>query len=121
MTYCCYHNDVDVLEETALNEKYCVQVLRIKNTKADAEIDQLEEDLVVLQSRLLWTEDEECSEKCFAALREKIDCLNSSILSLKNEEEHNVAHLTMHREPAEKIHEIMKVLLQNYLEKDEQV
>jgi len=43
---------VDVIEEDALNEKSCIQVLRILITKADTEIDELEQDLVSLQSQL---------------------------------------------------------------------
>ncbi|KAK9291081.1 hypothetical protein L1049_009268 [Liquidambar formosana] len=127
ISYCTPHGCqcgfyFDVLEETAKNEKACVHLLRILMTEADTEIDELEKDLVVLQSQLAWVEYEDWSEKCCTALTEKIDCLNISISSLRNENEHDInVHLLVHREPAERIHEIVKALLKNYCkEKDEQ-
>ncbi|XP_059646264.1 uncharacterized protein LOC132291428 isoform X5 [Cornus florida] len=114
----------DMIEENALNEKLCVQVLRMLITKADSEINELEEDLVILQNQLAWA-DEEWSKICCATLTEKIDCLVTSIQSLKNEngqdmDDFGVA-LPMHREPAERVHEIVKALLRNYFQqKDEQ-
>ncbi|KAJ9695903.1 hypothetical protein PVL29_011061 [Vitis rotundifolia] len=112
----------DVIEEDALNEKSCVQVLRVLISKADTEIEELEKDLVILQSELAWAENREWSEICSTSLREKINCLDISIQSLKNENEHDInVHVLMRREPAERIHEIIKVLLRRYfLEKDEQ-
>lgn len=91
--------------------------------KADTEIEELEKDLVILQSELAWAESREWSEICSTSLREKINCLDISIQSLKNENEHDInVHLLMHRKPAERIHEIIKVLLRRHcLEKDEQV
>ncbi|KAI7992129.1 hypothetical protein LOK49_LG12G02736 [Camellia lanceoleosa] len=114
----------DVIEENALNEKSCTQVLRILITKANNEILELEEDLVTLQSQLAWT-DESWSEICSASLREKIDCLDISIQSLKNtnvQDEHDFGGcLLVHREPAERMHEIVKAMLEKYFhQKDEQ-
>ncbi|RVW16587.1 hypothetical protein CK203_069430 [Vitis vinifera] len=113
---------LDVIEEDALNEKSCVQVLRVLISKADTEIEELEKDLVILQSELAWAENREWSEICSTSLREKINCLDISIQSLKNENERDInVHLLMRREPAERIHEIIKVLLRRYcLENDEQ-
>ncbi|KAK4580733.1 hypothetical protein RGQ29_024400 [Quercus rubra] len=112
----------DVIEEDALNEKSCVQVLGILITKADGEIHELEKDLVSLQSELAWGEDEEWSELCCNALTEKINYLDISIRSLKNTNENDVeVQLLMHRGPAEGVHEIMKALLRNCVQKkDEQ-
>lgn len=92
-------------------------------SKADTEIEELEKDLVILQSELAWAENREWSEICSTSLREKINCLDISIQSLKNENERDInVHLLMRREPAERIHEIIKVLLRRYcLENDEQV
>ncbi|GMY19010.1 hypothetical protein FCV25MIE_14249 [Fagus crenata] len=113
---------VDVMEENALNEKSCVQVLHILISKADTEIYELEQDLVSLQSELAWGEDEEWSEFCHNALTEKINCLDISIRGLRNTNENDVeVQLLMHREPAEGVHEIVKALLRNYFQKkDEQ-
>ncbi|CAL5431015.1 unnamed protein product [Camellia sinensis] len=114
----------DVIEENALNEKSCIQVLRILITKANNEILELEEDLVTLQSQLAWA-DESWSEICSASLREKIDYLDISIQSLKNtnvQDEHDFGGcLLLHREPAERMHEIVKAMLEKYFhQKDEQ-
>ncbi|KAF3951366.1 hypothetical protein CMV_022971 [Castanea mollissima] len=112
----------DVIEEDALNEKSCVQVLGILITKADGEIHELEKDLVSLQSELAWGEDEEWSELCCNTLTEKINYLDISIRSLKNNNENDVeVQLLMHRGPAEEVHEIVKALLRNcFQKKDEQ-
>ena len=114
---------VDVMEENALNEKSCVQVLHILISKADTEIYELEQDLVSLQSELAWGEDEEWSEFCHNALTEKINCLDISIRGLRNTNENDVeVQLLMHREPAEGVHEIVKALLRNcFQNKGEQV
>lgn len=98
---------VDVVEEDALNEKYCIQVLRILITKEDSEIDQLEKDLVSLQSELAWFEYEEWSDICCNALRKNIDSLRTSLTSLKSNDIE--VHLSI--KPAESLHEIMKALL----------
>lgn len=112
---------VDVIEEDALNEKSCVQVLGILITKADGEIHELEKDLVSLQSELSLGEDEEWSELCCNTLTEKINCLDISIRSLKNSNENDVeVQLLMHRGPAEEVHEIVKALLRNCFQKKEE-
>ncbi|XP_022766637.1 uncharacterized protein LOC111311489 isoform X2 [Durio zibethinus] len=113
---------IDMIEENALNEKCCVQVLRILITKADTEIDELEKDLVFLQSELAWAEHEEWSDICCNALREKINCLGISIRKLRNKDENDIeVYLLMHTEPAEKLHEMVKALLKSFChEKNEQ-
>ncbi|XWS43112.1 hypothetical protein CRYUN_Cryun16bG0074100 [Craigia yunnanensis] len=112
----------DMIEENALNEKSCIQVLRILITKADTEIDELEKDLVLLQSELAWAEHEEWSDFCCHALREKINCLDISIRKLRNKDENDIeVYLLMHTEPAEKLHELVKALLKSFChEKNEQ-
>ncbi|GFY98196.1 hypothetical protein Acr_12g0007370 [Actinidia rufa] len=114
----------DVTQEKASNEKSCNQVLRVLITKANTEILELEEDLITLQSQLAWA-DETRSDICSAALREKIDCLDILIRSLKNtnvQDEHDFGVcLLLRREPAENMHEILKALLENYFhQQDEQ-
>ncbi|CAL2272187.1 unnamed protein product [Prunus armeniaca] len=112
----------DLIEEDAINEKCCIQVLKILITKADTEIDELEKDLVALQSELAWAEHEEWSEICGCALREKIAWLDISTRNLRSKDENNNdVQLLMHREPADNIHGILKALLRKYFpEKDEQ-
>lgn len=114
---------VDVIEEDALNEKSCIQVLRMLITRADTEIDELEQNLVLLQSELACAEHEEWSELCCNVLREKINCLDISLGSLRNTDEGDIeVQLLMHIEPAERVHEIVRALLRNYFpENDEQV
>ncbi|XWS56303.1 hypothetical protein CRYUN_Cryun09bG0074300 [Craigia yunnanensis] len=112
----------DIIEENALNEKSCVQVLRILITKADTEINELEKDLVLLQSELAWAEHEEWSDICCNALRAKTNLLDMSIRKLRNKDENDIeVYLLMHTEPAEKLHEIVKALLKSFChEKNEQ-
>ncbi|VVA30286.1 PREDICTED: GLYMA_03G133900 [Prunus dulcis] len=112
----------DLIEEDAINEKCCIQVLKILITKADTEIDELEKDLVALQSELAWAEHEEWSEICGSALREKIVWLDISTRNLRSKDENNNdVQLLMHREPTDNIHDILKALLRKYFpEKDEQ-
>lgn len=110
---------VDVIEESSLDEKACIQVLRILIRKADTEIDELEKDLVSLQTELAIAEHKEWPEICCNALTDKIDCLDISIKSLKSKSENDIGiQLSMHREPAEKIHDILRKYLR---EKDKQV
>ncbi|TYH31092.1 hypothetical protein ES288_A01G146100v1 [Gossypium darwinii] len=113
---------IDMIEENALNEKSCIEVLRILIAKADTEIDELEKDLVLLQSELVWAEHEEWHDICCSALRAKINCLDISIRKLRNKDENDIeVYLLMHTEPVEKLHEIMKALLKSfYNEKHEQ-
>ncbi|GKU89805.1 hypothetical protein SLEP1_g3894 [Rubroshorea leprosula] len=113
----------DVIEEDALNEKFCLQVLRILISKADAEIDELENRLVSLQCELAWAEYDDWSVICCNALSKRIDCLEVSIKSLRNKDENDVeVHLLMHTQPAEKLGDILKVLLKSYCHnKDKQV
>ncbi|KAK2651945.1 hypothetical protein Ddye_011801 [Dipteronia dyeriana] len=100
----------DVIEEDALNEKYCVQVLRILITKTDTEINELEKDLVSLQNELAWVEYEEWPDICCNALRKKIDSLHISVRNLRNKDKNNMGvHLSI--KPAESLHEIIKALL----------
>lgn len=100
-----------MIEETALNEKSCIQVLEVLISNANAEILELEEDLIILKSQLAWA-DESWSETCSAALNEKIDCLDISLRSLENADVHDepdfVGCLLSHREPAEKMHQLLQ-------------
>lgn len=106
-----------------MNEKYCIQVLRILITKADTEIDELEKDLVFLQSELAWAEYDDWFETCCKALTQKLDCFSLMVWTLKNRDKNDVdVRLLIHRKPAKKIHEIVKDLLNDYFqEKDKQV
>ncbi|XP_021833164.1 uncharacterized protein LOC110772962 isoform X4 [Prunus avium] len=119
---CDFYFGCDLIEEDAINEKCCIQVLKILITKADTEIDELEKDLVALQSELAWAEHEEWSEICGSALREKIAWLDISTRYLRSKDENNNdVQLLMHREPADNIHDILKALLRKYFPvKDEQ-
>ncbi|XP_024186631.1 uncharacterized protein LOC112191512 isoform X2 [Rosa chinensis] len=112
----------DVIEENALNEKLCLEVVGRLIAKTDTEIDELEKDLVTLQSELAWAKHEEWSDTCCGALREKIAFLDGSLKNLRNKDENNIeVQSLMHTEPAESIDEIMKDLLRKYVvEKDEQ-
>lgn len=111
-TYFCYNFIVvDVIEENAMNEKYCVQVLKILIQKAAAEINDLEEDLVFLQCDLAWTESRNQFEACCNVLREKIDVLHNSIKSLRQSDKINTDD-QLPLQPAEKLYEILKPFLQ---------
>ncbi|KAJ9181073.1 hypothetical protein P3X46_009242 [Hevea brasiliensis] len=118
----CFGCGFDEIEEDALNERYCIRVLRILIRKADTEIDKLEQDLISLQSELAWVENEEWSQICSNALKEKISCLDISVKSLRNKDKNDVeVHLLMHTQPVETLHEILNALLVNYFyKKDEQ-
>ncbi|KAF2289370.1 hypothetical protein GH714_035446 [Hevea brasiliensis] len=114
----CFGCGFDEIEEDALNERYCIRVLRILIRKADTEIDKLEQDLISLQSELAWVENEEWSQICSNALKEKISCLDISVKSLRNKDKNDVeVHLLMHTQPVETLHEILKALLVNYFYK----
>ncbi|XP_050228634.1 uncharacterized protein LOC126677863 isoform X2 [Mercurialis annua] len=112
----------DVMEEDALNEKYCLQVLRRLIENADTEIDNLEQDLISLQNEMGWINNEDWFEICCDSLREKINCLDVSIKSLTNKDKNDVeVHLLRHTKPVETLKEIFKDLLSNNLhKKDEQ-
>lgn len=116
---------VDVIEEDSLNEEACIHVLRLLITKADIEIVELKDEVVILRSQLAWL-DEDWSKLCSTALKEKIDCLGFSIRGLKTKNVQEDCdfgdHLQMLREPAEKIHDILQALLRNcFQQKDNQV
>ncbi|KAK0593285.1 hypothetical protein LWI29_034194 [Acer saccharum] len=115
--YCDFHfgYGCDVIEEDALNEKYCIQVLRIGITNADTEIDELERDLVFLQSELAWAENEEWSDICCNALRKRIDCLYISLWNLKSKDKNNM-EVSLSVKPAESLHEIIKALLRDHFQ-----
>ncbi|XP_058205378.1 uncharacterized protein LOC131319231 isoform X2 [Rhododendron vialii] len=116
-----FGSGIDVIEENALNEKSCIQVLQLLISRANAEILELEEDLIILQSQLAWA-DESWSETCSAALNGKIDCLDISLRSLENADVHGEHDfggcLLSHSEPAEKIHQILQPLLENYFHQE---
>ncbi|KAL8489485.1 hypothetical protein ACS0TY_025398 [Phlomoides rotata] len=65
----------DVIEEDALNERSCLQVLNILVSKADEEITKLKEDILMLHCQMAWYNE---------ALIEKTDHLNILIQNLKN-------------------------------------
>ncbi|KAF7819055.1 uncharacterized protein G2W53_024510 [Senna tora] len=99
----------DVIEEDALNEKYCIQVLRNLIRKADTEIEKLERDLLSLQNELACAEQQNFPEICCSVLSEKINLLEVSIGSLKNDHADNTEiQLLLHNKPAEALHEILK-------------
>jgi len=118
-----FNNFVDVIEEEALNEKSCVQVLRILIKKADTEILEFEQDLLSLQTELAWVENEDWPDICCNALREKIDFLDISIKNLTSKDKNEIeVRLLMYTQPVETLDEILKVLFRNYIcEKDKQV
>ncbi|KAI3677908.1 hypothetical protein L6452_37182 [Arctium lappa] len=108
----------DEIEEKALNEKSCIQVLRILISKADTDIIELEEELMDLLSQLACT-DEEFSNMLSMSLRVKIDILDLSIRKLKDD---TGDFLSTSREPAESLNAILKSLFCRYLQKkDEQL
>lgn len=114
----------DPIENDAANIKACIHVLRILIKNADTEISELEEDIILLQSQLALT-DETWSESFSNVLREKIKFLEMSLKRMKNE---NVRlqgvgdQFQVHPEPAEKIHDILKRLLEKQSPRnDEQV
>ncbi|KAI7739539.1 hypothetical protein M8C21_017350 [Ambrosia artemisiifolia] len=100
----------DVIEETAINEKSCIEVLEILTSKADADIAEHEEVLMDLLSQLACT-DEQFSDMFVRCLTAKIDFLDSSIRKLKDDDEE---FLSTRREPAESIYEILKSLFHLY-------
>ncbi|XP_015074348.1 uncharacterized protein LOC107018392 isoform X1 [Solanum pennellii] len=105
---------LDIIEEDALNEKCCVQVLEILIAKADTEIAKLEDDIVMLQSQLART-DEKWLDMSIAALNKKIDRLGSLItaLKIKNVQASGV-HLKTNKRPSERIHEILETPPRNF-------
>ncbi|KAJ7972186.1 Nucleic acid-binding, OB-fold containing protein [Quillaja saponaria] len=106
----------DLIEEHSLNEKSCIQVLRILVREADTEIEELEKDLESLQSELACAEDEEWSDICCNVLWEKINCLDVSIRSLRNDTVDNIEVQILLNKPADSIHEILNALLRNQLQ-----
>ncbi|XP_038880996.1 uncharacterized protein LOC120072646 isoform X2 [Benincasa hispida] len=115
-----FDNGKDVIEENAMNEKYCIQVLKILIRKADADIDDLEENLVLLQCDLAWTESRNQFEACCTALRENIDFLDHSLKSWRQSDHINTNdQLPLHRQAAEKLYEILKPFLGDGREQDD--
>ncbi|XP_024982015.1 uncharacterized protein LOC112518523 isoform X2 [Cynara cardunculus var. scolymus] len=95
-----------------------LMVLRILISKADADIIELEEELMDLLSQLACT-DEEFSNTLSMFLRVKIDILDLSIRKLKDDAGD---FLSTSREPAESLNAILKSLFCRYLQKkDEQL
>ena len=112
-----------MIEEEALNEKSCVQVLRILIKKADTEILEFEQDLLSLHTELAWVENEDWPDICCNALRKKIDFLDISIKNLTSKDKNEIeVRLLMYTQTVETLDEILKVLFRNYIcEKDKQV
>lgn len=107
-----------MLEEDALNEKSCVQVLKIWIDKADEDIVKLEEDILMLKCQLLW-DDEDWSKQCSAVLREKIEHLDILLQSSEENRENGLRVETEELPP--RLHDLLKPLLENYLSKPKQV
>ncbi|XLU67355.1 hypothetical protein S245_026408, partial [Arachis hypogaea] len=104
-----------VIEEDALNEEYCVQVLRILITKADTEIKVLEKDLSSLQNELACAEHEKWPEICCSALTERINWLDVAISALKKDLADEIeTGLLLHSKPAETLNEIVKALQRDH-------
>lgn len=105
---------LDIIEEDALNEKCCVQVLEILIAKADTEIAKIEDDIVMLQSQLARI-DEKWLDMCIATLNKKIDRLGSLItaLKIKNVQASGV-HLKTNKRPSERTHEILETPPRNF-------
>ncbi|XP_051150595.1 uncharacterized protein LOC127264987 isoform X2 [Andrographis paniculata] len=106
----------DVIEEDALNTKYCIQVLRILMDKADDEIVKLEEDIVMLQCQLAW-DDEHWSKPCSAAVRDKIDYLENLTRPLETDNKEEVNCSVVESEQLKlppRLHDLVKPLLDNY-------
>ncbi|KAK9065735.1 hypothetical protein SSX86_015136 [Deinandra increscens subsp. villosa] len=110
MSFCLPY---DVIEETDVNLKCCIQVLEILIDKADTDIVEHEEELMDLLSQLACT-DQVYSDMVSMCLRAKIDFLESSIRKLKDDDED---FLSTSREPAESIYDILKSLFCRYLQK----
>lgn len=93
---------VDVIEENALNEKFCLEVVKRLLAKAETEIDDFKKDLVSLQSELAWAKHEEWNDICFGALSDNFAFGDSSIKNSRNKDENNIeVQSLVHTEPAE--------------------
>ena len=105
----------DEIEEHALNVESCVQVLRILNTKADIEIEKLENDLLCLENDLACTEHENWPEICCSALTERIDQLDAAVTTLKSDRtDGTTVQILLHSKPAETLREIVKALREDH-------
>ncbi|KAL6138060.1 hypothetical protein ACLB2K_063346 [Fragaria x ananassa] len=92
----------DVIEENALNEKFCLEVVKRLLAKADTEIDDFKKDLVSFQSELAWAKHEEWNDICCGALSEKFAFGDCSIKNSRNKDENNIEVPSLvHTEPAE--------------------
>lgn len=109
---------VDPAKVDAANEKACIEALKKLISKADAEIAEIEEEIILLQSQIACCTDEAWAEMCFDVLNEKISSLEKSIKESKNKNTEN----QQEAQPSERLHEILKSLLEkHFLHKDEQV
>ena len=61
---------IDVMEEDAINERCCIEVLKKLIPKADAEIKELEEEIIFLQAQVA-LEDDAWAKICFDTLPER--------------------------------------------------
>ncbi|XP_071716060.1 uncharacterized protein [Rutidosis leptorrhynchoides] len=105
-----------ILEETALNETSCIQVLSILMGKADDDVIELEEELMELVTQLACA-DEEFSDMFCTSLRVKSDFLDQSIRKLKDGA-HDFSLSS--REPAESLDDMLKSLFCCYSQKKDQ-
>lgn len=93
----------------------CVQVLKILNTKADIEIEKLENDLLCLENDLACTEHENWPEICCSALTKRIDQLDAAVTTLKSDHtDYTAMQVLLHSKPAETLHEIVKALHEDH-------
>ncbi|XP_021724186.1 uncharacterized protein LOC110691557 [Chenopodium quinoa] len=122
-----FGNGYDIIEEDVANEKSCVQALRYLIAKADAEIDDLEDELAVLQCQLKWAKSDgqrDPYEVCCATFKRKIDMLSKSIKDARDKKilnEHDKG-TTKIQVPTERIYDIISALIeQNLSSPDEQV
>ncbi|KAI3935298.1 hypothetical protein MKX01_013495 [Papaver californicum] len=111
----------DVIEEDAVNEKYCKKVLRKLIKKADHELEELEGDLFILQTQQEWADKnkyDEWFDTCFKGLQENIQRLGLSICGLKDVRHGDIGdgHSKVLREPVRRVHEVIKALLSKELQ-----
>ncbi|XP_021741049.1 uncharacterized protein LOC110707336 [Chenopodium quinoa] len=127
--HCNFHfgNGYDIIEEDVANEKCCIQALQYLIAKADAEIDDLEDELAILQCQLKWAKSDgqrDPYEVCCATFKRKIDMLSKSIKNARDKEilnEHDKG-TTKIQAPTERIYDIISALIeQNFSSPDEQV
>lgn len=112
---------VDPILEDSINEDCVIKALKRLISKADTDAEELEQNLVSLQTELACVDMEEWSEMCCSTLRDKIKGLEGSLRRLRNKSANATQlRLSIPMKPAEKIEDILKDLLRkHYPEKDQ--